>query len=116
MGGAGREAAAAPALPGWRPLDPRKFRDPLVTAKGEARASVALGALRTLWFNTGTLCNITCANCYIDSSPRNDRLAYLGHGEVALYLDEIARDRLPTEEIGFAGREPVLNPPVLPRI
>ncbi len=106
----------APALPGWRPLDPRKFRDPLVTAKGEARASVALGALRTLWFNTGTLCNITCANCYIESSPRNDRLAYLSCNEVTRYLDEIARDRLPTEEIGLTGGEPFMNPEILPII
>ena len=58
-------------------LDPRKFQDPLVTARGERRAHVALKALETLWFNTGTLCNLTCQNCYIESSPKNDRLAYL---------------------------------------
>ena len=57
------------------PLDPFKFRDPELTAKGEKRAKVALRALETLWFNTGTLCNLTCRNCYIESSPRNDRLA-----------------------------------------
>ena len=39
-------------------LDPAKFRDPLVTAKGEVRATVGLRALDTLWFNTGTLCNL----------------------------------------------------------
>jgi hypothetical protein len=48
-----------------KPLDPLKFRDPRITAKGETRAQVALTALETLWINTGTLCNITCANCYI---------------------------------------------------
>ena len=58
-----------------RALDPAKFRDPSVTARGETRATVALRALDTLWFNTGTLCNLTCRNCYIESSPRNDRLA-----------------------------------------
>ena len=58
-------------------LDPRKFRDPLITAEGERRAVVALTHLKTLWFNTGSLCNITCQNCYIDSSPTNDRLAYM---------------------------------------
>src|SRR6202020_854763 len=66
-------------------LDPRKFRDPLVTARGEQRAHVALKALDTLWFNTGTLCNLTCQNCYIESSPTNDRLAYLTAAEVACY-------------------------------
>lgn len=34
-----------------------KFQDPDVTAKGEARARVALSNPETLWFNTGTLCN-----------------------------------------------------------
>lgn len=93
-----------------RALDPTKFRDPLVTAKGEMRATVALRTLETLWFNTGTLCNVTCRNCYIDSSPRNDRLAYLTCSEVVGYLDEIARDRLPTSLIGFTGGEPFMNP------
>ncbi len=87
----------------------RKFQVPEWTAKGEPRASVPLRALETLWFNTGTLCNITCANCYIESSPRNDRLAYLSLDDVRGYLDEIARDGLPTRLIGFTGGEPFMN-------
>jgi uncharacterized Fe-S cluster-containing radical SAM superfamily protein len=94
-------------------LDPAKFRDPFVTAKGETRATVALRALETLWFNTGTLCNLTCRNCYIESSPRNNRLAYLTAAEVNAYLDEIARDRLPTRLIGFTGGEPFMNPDII---
>jgi uncharacterized Fe-S cluster-containing radical SAM superfamily protein len=93
-----------------RLLDPAKFCDPLVTAKGETRATVQPVALETLWFNTGTLCNLTCRNCYIESSPRNDRLGYLTRAEVATYLDEIIRDRLPTRLIGFTGGEPFMNP------
>jgi uncharacterized Fe-S cluster-containing radical SAM superfamily protein len=93
---------------------PRKFADLDWTAKGEPRAEVALTALRTLWFNTGTLCNVTCANCYIESSPRNDRLAYITRSEVATYLDEIARDALPVEEIGLTGGEPFMNPDIVP--
>jgi len=92
-----------------RTLDPAKFHDPFITARGEARATVALRALETLWFNTGTLCNLTCRNCYIESSPRNDRLAYLTRDEVRTYLDEIARDGLPTRVIGFTGGEPFMN-------
>lgn len=90
-----------------------KFSDPRVTAKGERRAAVALSALQTLWFNTGTLCNLTCANCYIESSPRNDALVYLSAAEVREYLDEIARSALPVEEIGFTGGEPFMNPGML---
>ena len=48
------------------PLSRDKFRNPLQTAKGERRAQVALKALDTLWFNTGTLCNRTCLHCYIE--------------------------------------------------
>jgi len=95
-------------------LDPRKFRDPRITAKGESRAHVALHALDTLWFNTGTLCNLTCRNCYIESSPRNDRLAYLTRAEVRVYLDEITRDALPVRTAGFTGGEPFMCPDLLP--
>jgi uncharacterized Fe-S cluster-containing radical SAM superfamily protein len=89
--------------------NPGKFEDPDLTATGKARAFVSLTRLRTLWFNTGSLCNITCKNCYIESSPRNDRLAYLSYAEVRSYLDEIDRLGWPVEEIGFTGGEPFLN-------
>jgi len=91
-------------------LDPSKFQDPFVTAKGEKRAHVALKALETLWFNTGTLCNLTCQHCYIESSPKNDRLVYLTAAEVAEYLDEVEAGALPTSLIGFTGGEPFMNP------
>jgi hypothetical protein len=97
----------------FQPLDAGKFRDPFVTARGETRAEVALHALETLWFNTGTLCNLTCRNCYIESSPRNDRLAYLTRRDVSGYLDEIERERLPTALIGFTGGEPFMNPDIV---
>ena len=70
---------------------------------------VALAGLETLWFNTGTLCNLACKTCYIESSPTNDALAYLTLADVAAYLDEIARDALPVREIGFTGGEPFMN-------
>lgn len=97
-------------------LQTEKFQDPRVTADGEPRATVHLEALETLWFNTGTLCNIECAHCYIESSPTNDRLAYLTLDDVTPYLDEIARDGLPTSEIGFTGGEPFMNPELVPML
>ena len=96
-----------------KPIDPLKFCDPYVTAKGETRAQVALTALETLWINTGTLCNITCANCYIESSPRNDALVYISPQEVAAYLNEAAALGEPLEQIGFTGGEPFMNPGLL---
>jgi uncharacterized Fe-S cluster-containing radical SAM superfamily protein len=100
--------APTPA-PEIRPLDPAKFRDPRVTAKGERRAHVALARLDTLWLNTGSLCNLACTNCYIESSPINDRLAYLSAAEATAYFDEIAADGWPVKEIGFTGGEPFMN-------
>lgn len=91
-------------------LDTQKFCDPFVTAKGKPRASVALQQLSTLWFNTGSLCNITCANCYMDSSPTNDDLAYLRLKDVVRFLDEIQAENLPTKALGFTGGEPFMNP------
>lgn len=87
-----------------------KFLDPNVTAKGEARAHVALQGLRTLWINTGTLCNIACANCYIESSPSNDRLAYVSVADITPFLDELQARSEGACEIGFTGGEPFLNP------
>ena len=93
------------------PEDPaRPFVDPLRTLDGSPRASVRLRALETLWFNTGTLCNLTCANCYIESSPTNDALAFLTDADVAGYLAEIREHDLPVRSIGFTGGEPFLNP------
>ena len=93
--------------PSARVLDPAKFRDPLVTAKGERRAHVALDRLETLWINTGTLCNLTCATCYIESSPTNDALVYLTLAEAEAYFSEAAL--IGTREIGFTGGEPFMN-------
>jgi len=87
-----------------------KFSDPDTTAKGETRASVAWTGLKTLWFNTGTLCNIECRNCYILSSPKNDRLVYLTLADVTPYLDEIEGE----VEIGITGGEPFMCPDILP--
>lgn len=95
------------------PLVPAKFSDRLVTARGEPRASVAPLNLHTLWFNTGTLCNLQCATCYIESSPTNDALVYLTAAEVERFLDEIAVGELGTREIGFTGGEPFMNPDII---
>jgi uncharacterized Fe-S cluster-containing radical SAM superfamily protein len=91
------------------PLNAAKFQDPSLTAKGEPRAAVSMTGLETLWFNTGTLCNLACKSCYIESSPTNDALVYLTVAEVRGYLDEIADAGLPTREIAFTGGEPFMN-------
>ncbi|MBU2982505.1 radical SAM protein [Lentibacter algarum] len=90
-----------------------KFQDPLTTATGELRAHVPLSNPETIWFNTGTLCNITCANCYIESSPTNDALVYMSRAEVEPYLDEISELGWAVREIAFTGGEPFMNPEMI---
>lgn len=90
-----------------------KFVDPEVTLDGSKRATVTLTHPTTLWFNTGTLCNIACLNCYIESSPTNDSLVYLTQAEVQDYLKEITALGWGVEEIGFTGGEPFMNPDMI---
>ena len=104
---------ASPFAVAAAPLPSAKFTHPDRTADGSPRAHVPLVALETLWFNTGTLCNLACANCYIESSPTNDALVYLVAADVARFLDEIADAGLPTREIGFTGGEPFMNPAII---
>ena len=99
------------AIPTAQPLG--KFEDPELTAKGEARAVVPLIKASTLWFNTGTLCNIECIRCYIESSPTNDQLVYMTADEISDYLNQIKERNWPVEEIAFTGGEPFMNPEMI---
>ncbi|MEW4449752.1 radical SAM protein [Qipengyuania sp. JC766] len=111
--GAGRNAPQGPSpfRVDAAALPAEKFSDPVLTAKGERRATVGLKQLETLWFNTGTLCNLACATCYIESSPTNDALIYIKARDVARFLDEAQGTG--TREIGFTGGEPFMNPDFL---
>lgn len=92
------------------PIDPNKFQNPDTTAKGERRASVFFKELKTLWFNSGSLCNIECANCYIKSSPTADHFVYITPEDMTPYLDEIDTLGYGEVEIAFTGGEPYMNP------
>ena len=94
----------------------KKFKDPKITADGYDRAFIEAKKIKTLWFNTGTLCNIECKNCYIESSPKNDRLNYLTINEVKSFIDEAIDKNLGTDEIGFTGGEPFMNKDILKMI
>ena len=86
-----------------------KFNSLTSTAEGKARAFVEAKNLKTLWFNTGTLCNLTCKNCYIESSPTNDRLSYISFDEYLNFMKEVKEEGFKLREIGFTGGEPFLN-------
>jgi len=97
-------------------LSDNKFKDQKVTADGSNRAFIEARNIKTLWFNTGTLCNIECKNCYIESSPKNDRLVYLTFEEVKSFIDEALDKNLGTNEIGFTGGEPFMNKDIMKMI
>lgn len=90
-----------------------KFQNPMITAKGDERAHVELTNPRTLWFNTGTLCNIACVNCYIESTPTNDALVYISADEVSDYLEQLDNRKWGVQEIAFTGGEPFMNPQII---
>ena len=91
-----------------------KFRDLTKTANGDDRAYVDLVKLETLWFNTGTRCNLECEHCYIESSPTNDELVFISLADVNTYLNEIEKLQLGTTKIAFTGGEPFINKDMLP--
>ena len=97
-------------------LSDNKFKNQKVTVDGSNRAFIEARNIKTLWFNTGTLCNIECRNCYIESSPKNDSLAYLTFEEVKSFIDEAVDKNLGTNEIGFTGGEPFMNKDIMKMI
>jgi len=91
----------------------KKWENLKITAKGEERGHVPFSGFKTLWFNTGTLCNLECKNCYIESSPKNDRLVYITRDDVTPFLDEIKEEKWDVTDIAFTGGEPFLNPHII---
>lgn len=88
-----------------------KFQQEKLTAGGDARAFVDLERLDTLWLNTGTRCNLTCQNCYIESSPTNDRLVYLRLDDVTPFFKEQKFSSV--KMVGITGGEPFINPEII---
>ncbi len=91
---------------------PPPFSNPNFTLKGDPRAIVPFSTMKTFWVNTGTICNIACKNCYIESSPKNDSLVYLADTDLSPFLDELEQmsEGGDLAEIGFTGGEPFINP------
>jgi len=80
------------------------------TADGSPRAFATLEkTLHTLWFYTGSWCNIECQGCYVESSPRNKEMLHLREEHLVHFLDQI--EQAPeTLQVAFTGGEPFGNP------
>ena len=55
-------------------MNKKLFLNKNFTSDGKHRAYIELKNIENLWFNTGTLCNLKCNDCYIESSPTNKKL------------------------------------------
>ncbi len=94
-------------------MNSNKFQNEKITLDGTPRASVKLESLKTLWFNTGSQCNLSCENCYIESNPRNDKLSYINVEDISPFLDEVKSSFLDVNLVGLTGGEPFLNPNII---
>lgn len=64
------------------------------------------GALRELWFHTGTACNLACPFCLEGSKPGDGRLQRVTLADVRPFMDEAAA--LGVEQFSFTGGEPFI--------
>jgi predicted phosphodiesterase/pyruvate-formate lyase-activating enzyme len=71
---------------------------------------IAVRELTTLWVNTGTLCNLACNLCFMDSTPVNDALSYF---PLPAFVDLLRTAPASVREIGFTGGEPFMNPAII---
>jgi predicted phosphodiesterase len=101
----------------WPSLDILPAADRYFTGVALERREIAerppvvpLDRLETLWVNTGTLCNLACTTCFMESTPTNDALAYMPRGAFGALLKAAPASLV---EIGFTGGEPFMNPDIL---
>jgi len=81
----------------------------MTTRATEAPPRVALSALDDLWFQvSGTLCNLTCAHCFISCSPTNHAFELMDLGAMKRLLEE--SKSLGVKEYYFTGGEPFIHP------
>lgn len=70
--------------------------------------------LDDLWFMVGSLCNLKCIHCYVDSSPENDFLEQIALRDVQSYLQEAAGYGV--RSVYFTGGEPFINREIIPML
>lgn len=81
----------------------------MTTRAAEAPPRVALSALDDLWFQvSGTLCNLTCAHCFISCSPTNHAFELMDLGAMKRLLEE--SKSFGVKEYYFTGGEPFIHP------
>ena len=72
----------------------------------QPRGYIQPGALRELWFHTGTACNLACPFCLEGSKPGDNRLQRMTLADVKPWIDEAAA--LGVRQFSFTGGEPFI--------
>lgn len=78
------------------------------TSKGEPRGYIEFDRLKELWFNTGTICNLSCPDCFEGSGPGVHRLGMITFQEAKPLIDEAVE--LGVQQFSFTGGEPFIIP------
>ncbi|NUP88679.1 MAG: radical SAM protein [Candidatus Sumerlaeia bacterium] len=78
----------------------------------EGEPAVPMLGLETVWFQiTGTLCNLTCSHCFVESSPRNHTHEFMTLDQVRHSIAEAVREGV--RDFGFTGGEPFIHPQII---
>lgn len=79
---------------------------PVVETACESRGYIQPGALRELWFHTGTACNLACPFCLEGSKPGDGRLQRITLEDARPLMDEAVS--LGVNHFSFTGGEPFI--------
>lgn len=78
------------------------------TSKGDSRGYIEFDKLKELWFNTGTICNLSCFDCFEGSGPGVHRLQMITFNDAKPLIDEAVE--LGVKQFSFTGGEPFIIP------
>lgn len=79
---------------------------PIVEEASESQGYIQPGALRELWFHTGTACNLACPFCLEGSKPGDGRIQRITLEDVRPLVDEAVS--LDVKQFSFTGGEPFI--------
>ena len=85
-----------------------RYQDLETCEDGSQRAHQPFQGWAELWIFTGTRCNLTCTECYTESSPHNDSFRFITVEQTERFLKEARVLGIP--KICYTGGEPFYNP------
>lgn len=82
-----------------------------ITCLKEQTSEIGLKSFDVLWLQiSGTLCNLSCAHCFLSCSPKNESLKFMTTEHVLNTV--LHAGKLGVKEFYFTGGEPFLHPDI----